>query len=124
MLDNAVVYFQGTGMVRQFKRKIKPRKFTTKSRDEENQPVGSQVSKRLQMLTLGSNQIRLSLVDWFTVTGPGEGVPGPGRGVSAPGGVPGPGGCQVLPPVNRMTNRCKCICWPLGRNFLLVWENS
>ena len=34
------------------------------------------------------------------------GVPGPGAG------VPAPGGCQVLPPVNRMTNRCKNITLP------------
>ena len=45
---------------------------------------------------------------WF----PG-GVPGQG-GVPGPGGVPRPGGVylvpgQVLPPVNRMTNRCKNI---------------
>ena len=50
------------------------------------------------------------------VPGPGGctclgGVPVPGRGVPGPGGIPGPGGvpAQVLPPVNRMTDRCKNI---------------
>ena len=33
-------------------------------------------------------------------------------GVPGLGGVPGPRGCQVLPPVNRMTNRCKNITLP------------
>ena len=65
-----------------------------------------------------------------------RGVPGAGRGVYLPGrgvrrGVPGPEGCtclgghtcpggctclgvpaQVLPPVNRMTDRCKHITLP------------
>ena len=66
------------------------------------------------------------------------GVPGPGwlylvlGGVPGPGGIPGPRGCtwswgvylvqgvylaggvpaQVLPPVNRMTDRCKNITLP------------
>ena len=60
---------------------------------------------------------------------PGGGVPGPwgvcsggftwSQGMSAArgmylvlGGVSAPGGCQVLPPVNRMTNRCKNITLP------------
>ena len=44
-----------------------------------------------------------------------------GEGVPSPGGVPGPAGvylvpggvpAQVLPPVNRMTDRCKNIALP------------
>ena len=45
------------------------------------------------------------------VSAPGPGgclLQVPGEGVSAPG----PRGCQVLPPVNRMTNRCKNITLP------------
>ena len=66
---------------------------------------------------------------WGLCTWSGGCVPGP-RGVLGPGGVPGPRGCtwyrgvylvpgrgwcQVLPSVNRMTNRCKNITLP--QNF-------
>ena len=49
------------------------------------------------------------------VPGSVGGVPGPGEGCTwSQGGVPGPGGvpAQVLPPVNRMTDRCKNITLP------------
>ena len=58
------------------------------------------------------------------------GVPGPGGylvlgGVSAPGprgvSAPGLGGCQVLPPVNRMTDACKNITLPHCCNRFVLY---
>ena len=83
---------------------------------------------------LGGTRSRGAVPGLGGVPGPGGylvwGPVGGGTWSGVQGDVPGPGGwwCQVLPPVNRMTNRCKNITLPQtsfagGKNSSFVYQN-